>query len=128
MALSLAYFSSVVMCKPFTIPMWSILSPELSILDTSKPMPSKEAVFALKAASTQLVSISIIIFHLLPFYDRGFAWWVWSISFSLFLGPSFINLDMSFNTCIWNWINLCTSLIKESIVRHVDAWRFDSIK
>mmetsp|Transcript_39146 Transcript_39146/g.50602 ORF Transcript_39146/g.50602 Transcript_39146/m.50602 type:complete len:350 (-) Transcript_39146:800-1849(-) len=48
----------------------------IPILDTSKPMPSNEAVFALKAASTQLVSINVIVFSLLPFYRHGFSWWV----------------------------------------------------
>jgi len=39
------------------------------------PVEFNETVFALKATATMLVSVTILSMHLLPFYDKGAAWW-----------------------------------------------------
>lgn len=40
-----------------------------------KTPPFDETVLILKAAATQLISVSVLCFSLLPLYEHGFSWW-----------------------------------------------------
>jgi G:T-mismatch repair DNA endonuclease (very short patch repair protein) len=39
------------------------------------PVPMKETAFILKAATTQIVSVAVMMLILIPFYTIGFEWW-----------------------------------------------------
>jgi hypothetical protein len=45
------------------------------LIEVCKPPPFGETVFTLKASATQLISVVVLTFLLLPLYDNGFAWW-----------------------------------------------------
>jgi hypothetical protein len=46
------------------------------VLKLVKPLSIEETVFSLKASTTQLVSVLILSFTFLPFYEEGFSRWL----------------------------------------------------
>jgi hypothetical protein len=110
-------FAPVVMLPAFVVPVSLFIGIQKTLkwakqmfhvdqvekLETNmKPVPFVETVFVLKAAATQLVSVAVLCFLLLPLYEYGFKWWTEGASLFVYTNFDLPSLRLRFSyTLSW---------------------------